>query len=215
MKYIKYLIALFIFIVMIRSCGNCGGSQKHEESQYSDYKAACEALDFEAAYKLVNVWNVYPESYWENPEKYDYVFNAEVTYLCSLKTEEANDRIFHILLELPLKGQTVGENTTYTGGTYYDVKEYIRYIQKINERCNLVLGKAILEGNKPLASNVLRLYKDDIVIIRDIEDTGVRNDNIYINSILETGHFTNAPKLAAQKKFEEAVTDGAFDENED
>ncbi len=79
----------------------------------------------------------------------------------------------------------------------------------------MVLGKAILEGNKPLASKVLRLYKDDIVIIRDIEDTGVRNDNIYINSILETGHFTNAPKLAAQKKFEEAVTDGAFDENED
>jgi hypothetical protein len=218
LKYLKYLIILIIIIALIRSCGNCGGSQQlynPEVSQYKDYKDACEALDFEAAYKLINVRDVYPEDYWYNQAKYDYVFNAEVTYLCGLKTKEANDRIVHILLELPSKGITVGENSTYSSEAYRDIKDYICYIQMINEKCDLILEKAIIEGNKPLALKILRLYKDNIIIIRVKEDIGVRDDNVYDNSIIETGRFTNAPKLAAQKKFEQAVADGAFDENED
>ena len=180
--------------------------------EYNNYKDACEALDFQAAYHYASDGMAeYPEDYWDGgsvyQDNFDYVFNAEITYLCGLKTKEADDRIIHVLLELPSHGDAVDENVKYSGTPYYRANMYIEYIRKFNERCDIILEKAMLEGNKTVASKVLRLYKKDIQILRNTKEDD--------EEIIQTGAFTDAPKLAAQKKFEEAVADGAFDEKED
>ena len=100
--------------------------------EYNNFKDACEALDFQAAYNLAGEGiDEYPEEYWHGSrDNFDYVFNAEITYLCGLKTKEADDRIIHVLLELPSHGDAVDENVKYSGTPYYRANMYKKLFWK-------------------------------------------------------------------------------------
>ena len=183
----------------------CGEAKKKTEvtgadgTVYISYQDACRALDFNAAYRFIEL-NEGTE------EDKDYVFNAEMLYLVSQNTEEASNRVLYLLAEYQIPGTPVSPEAKYGEDAYDDVKKYMEGISRYNNRCNSVLNLAISQGNEILARKVIELFKQNV----DVEFEWIGIGAIEISK----KGYNNTDKDAAKKRLEEAIKEGAFKKSE-
>lgn len=219
MKRISFLSLCCLAVIILSACGGISGSKS-----YATYQEACRANDYEAAFKFFDVLH---EKYVkalgddktfesseidEDRKEYysalDYIYKQEIMYLASIGDEASSNRIAFLLQEVPIEGNCNPGLTSWIGK---DEDAYIESIKHYNDLCNTALDLAISQGNKLLASKIIRLYKQNVDIIYG-DDTG----KIEVNgTIVDNTHFYfkfyDIDKEHAQTKFDEAVSSGAFD----
>lgn len=157
---------------------------------YDTYQEAVNSRDFESAHIILNKMldnyhnkEVTPYSdswlssnnrhYKEEAEKkemlkaykegVDFVFNAEVLYLCSLGDKESLDRIVFLLSELEIDGNPIPEGEYkgihFTSENEKKHSEYISSVSSFNSKCNKLIDLSIARHFYGLAERVIPLYK--------------------------------------------------------
>ncbi len=202
MNKIKNVIAIIACIGLVAACGGKSIPEENKDDstsntevssndkEYDSYQSACRNQDFEAAYEWIEKHN-------GSEEDKDYVFNAEMLYLTSLGTEEASNRIVYLLAEFKMSGTPVNEGNHY-GDQKEVAKNYIEGLLRHNRRCDNVLDMAIIQGNKALAKKIITMYQHDMT------DYYIGLGHTWIKG------FCWKSKKAAQKKFDDAVIEGVF-----
>lgn len=229
MKELKFLLVAVIGFAMVYVCAELSKSGSKDEIKfkvegaegktYDSYQSACNAGDFNAAREIIA--KMKEKTAAKAAE--EYVLNEEIQYLAALNDEQANTKTILILNQSidkgleAAEGACLGKNISQADLNYKDYedllpseiqsfKKYISWCGKHNMRCNTVLGIALATGNKSLAKSILHLFKDDpeLSLKNHVKsrDDGDRWD-VY-------AHYTNGSRVAAQKKYDEAVKAGAF-----
>ena len=208
---------------------------------YTSYRTACSNGDFDAAREYVEKMKeqlavVKAEGDYNEKEALsdlikeaeDYIENEEVQYLASLNEEQTNNRIILILNQRPIEGLEAAEKACLGKNVYKhdldmevsrlsndspeEVKNFKRYITwcgNHNSRCSSVLSIAIACGNQSLAQKIVHCFRPDpemqLVHCLPAKD---ENYEYYFDVY---AHYTKTSIDAAQKKYDEAVKSGAFD----
>lgn len=205
-----------------------------EGKTYNSYQSACSAGDFNAARDYIAkmkdkalTHERFSYKHFEESinEAEEYVINEELQYLASMNDEQANTKII-LVLNQPAdngfeaaEGACLGKRIQEEGlkessvSSLYPVtseiinfKKYIVWCGKHNTRCNTILGIAISIGNQSLAKKILHQFRSDpeLNLKNMVKDSGGwEYYDVY-------AHYTNGSRVAAQKKYDEAVKAGAF-----
>ena len=245
---LKLLAISCVCVLVMGACGS--GSNENDSTQEKklsakknyrdDYRKACEDLEFGEAHKILDkkrdyyvehglketAWGQYNTmtGYQEYVDADIFIFREEVTYLMSMDDPNVENRIFKLLMEMPMDGTLLDEGyqdydivSSPSNPTSRQAWTYYYCIKRYNEKCNIILDLSILFEKQSLAKKVLSYYKDNM----HIEDTGegkkitVRGKSIK----MEPPHYgiyvcyvwyDTADKDAAQKKYDEAVKNGLF-----
>ena len=176
---------------------------------YNSYQTACSKGDFDAARDYIGKLKeqlvvVKAEGDYSEIEAFSeliqeaesYVENEELQYLASLNDEQANNRIILILNQRPIEGLEAAEMAC------------LGWCGNHNSRCSNILGIAISCGNQSLAKKILHSFRSDPELELKLckkEKGDTDHYDVY-------AHYTNTTKEAAQKKYDEAVKSGAFNE---
>lgn len=195
---------------------------------YNSYQEAARAHDFESAHKILDKMlekyhnkrvKPYSDSWFSSNKRHrqdeaekkelleayqeavEYVFNAEVLYLCSLGDKGSLDRIIYLLSEIKIEGTPITENTAYDD--YYDIdyserenhQKYVSSVSAFNSKCEKLIDMAIANHNYYLAEKVLPVYKS-------IPDRLEKGKHII--------HYSNIDKEKAVEKINKAIDDGVF-----
>ncbi len=190
---------------------------------YDTYQEAARAHDFEAAHKILDKMledyrnkevTPYSDSWFasnkrhnkESQEKYEmekayeegveYVFDAELLYLCSLGDKESADRIVFLLSEIKVEGIPIpegekGESLARRSGN----DSYIWSASKYNKICDKVIDLAITNQSIQIIKAILPLYKSI--------PSEVSSDAAVV-------HHSYKDKDNAIKKINKAIDDGIF-----
>ena len=200
----KIIVLLTVFCVAVCTFSGCSCSSKKEDSsdiitikgadgkEYESYREACRAGDYDVAHKFVDKMKEEGKVYYEINEAEDYIFNYEVNTLISQNSKEANDRVVYLLNEFTI----IGERGPI-GIDHHDDTPYGKSCARFNKKCNKILDISISLKNQDMAKKIIPLYKEDEIL--------GSNGNYYIKA------YTYDTKEAAQKKYDEAVKNGAFD----
>jgi len=198
---------------------------------YYSYQSACNAGDFNAAREIIaKMEEKARNGYYSADEKEaieeaeDYVLNEEIQYLASMNDEQANTKILLIMNKSTDKdievaeGACLGKNI-HQGDIDGDLskspqeirsfRKYISWCANYNAKCNTVLRIAIATGNQSLSKKILHLFKNDPEIVLKNKRTDKDPDFIYPFWDVYA-HYTNGSRIAAKKKYDEAVKAGAF-----
>ena len=249
MKRLMILTICFLVMLVMGACGS--GSNKSnstkgtpsEKKNYGDnYKQACEDLEFGEAHKILDkkrnyyvdhgsgddkdVYDYYfKEGKWPGFQEYVdadvYIFREEVTYLMNIDDPNVENRIFKLLMEMPMDGTPLDEG--YHDDDIVEMEylpasrqawTYYYCIKRYNEKCNIILDLSILLGKQSMAKKVLSYYKDNMHI-----EKAYKGDKITVKGKpfkFEKSYscyvwYDTDDKAAAQKKYDEAVKNGAFE----
>ena len=230
----KYLVLVAIIscsLLFLSSCGSKSTLSKEKETfigsdgkEYTNYQEACRAQDFEVAFKFFDILhdkyvkalgddNTFESSEIDEERKeyysaLDYIYKQEIMYLASIGDEASSNRIAFLLQEVPVEGNCNPGLTSWIGK---DEDAYIEAIRHYNDLCNTALDLAISQGNKSLASKIIRLYKQNVEIIEGDNTGKVEVNGIIIDNTHFYFKFNDIDKEHAQTKFDEAASSGAFD----
>lgn len=205
-NYIKQGCSIIICVFITISVVKCFFSNPLEESNVSsEYiegcKSACNSDDFEEAHKyLTKILNDYEQSFITKRvfDTYHvisitgYVYEKEINFLFSKNDIMYHQRVIHLLKEFPIYGESVGDGMII-GSRCNEFNEYISWCAKYNEMCDHALDLAIIAQNMEVARNIVLLFK---------RMPGEDND---------TAKYSDAPQEEAQKKYQNAVENGTFD----
>ena len=198
-KIIAFLTIFSIAVLFFTGCGS--SSSKNEDSsdkitikgadgkEYESYREACRAGDFEAAHKFLDkMYKMREEGHHTYAEEAEnYIFNYEVNALISQNDKEANDRVIYLLNEFTIVGEREpGSNLSSTS--------YGTSCAEFNKKCDKILDISISLKNRDMAKKIIPLYKEDEKY----------DEKSYL-------YYTYEMKESAQKKYDEAVKNGAFD----
>ena len=160
------LIALFFLIItIVIKCEHKKTDEfnKLNSQLLAQCEAACDANDFEKAYNVLGTIRAsftHQETY--NKAK-KIIFEKEVTYLVSVNSEDASNRIAYLLTEnLQLSPRPMPEGT-YENLEVYELDNYNNEITKSNEFCNKIFHLAASQGNKYLCKKLLFFYREEAV----------------------------------------------------
>jgi len=226
MKRIIFLSLCCVAALSLTDCGSSSskdGEEKISETggnQKESYRDAVKNNDFETAHEILD--EIYDEflDTWESnynglsyyndlratielsATKYSlaasYVLCAEARYIISNYPNEALDRIAYLFNEIRIMGEKSDEY--HTGGSEECQQEcakvdcYKQTVKYNNELCDVVLNLALLHHNKQLAELALLYYREN-----GRESYG----DMY---------WSYDDKEAAQKKYDEAVANGTFND---
>lgn len=235
MKQINILALLFIITIIVACISKVNTSEMSvtgsDGAVYSSYQSACSKGDFDAARDYIaklkekNVV-VQAEGDYKEREAFEnliqeaesYVANEEIQYLASLNEEQANNRIILIINQRPVEGFEVAEMTCLGKDVYNsyidnwdgvdavdDFKKYITWCGNHNTTCSNVLNIAIACGNQSLAKKILHCFRKDPQFLRKEVKGHEDHFDVY-------AHYTSASKDSANKKYDDAVRSGAFNE---
>lgn len=228
MRTMKFLMFSYVAICMLMACGNKSNSSGPSEQSYRE---AVKNLDFDTARDILNSFR---EKYLEEQSKgsyderkaaegkyynaFDYIYKSEIQYLLSeLNDDECKDKILYILEEIPVEGEKFPEGlcdrwTTYRGGDNDEngihLDAYIVWTQHFNRLCSSILSSAINSKNQELSKLILMKFVDNVEVTEG--DDNVKVDGVRVD--IEHGYikYTTKDKDAAQKRYDDAVTSGAF-----
>lgn len=238
-EFKQFVVLTALCVLALSSLYSCqsSGNKKHASGPSADsYQQACEKHDFEKAHSILGqlrevfVNQGLPHSYYklvsdiygyQNYVDADiYIFREEAAYLMSLNDSNTQNRILKLIMETPLDGRQLDEGYC----DYYDAQEqsvtggekvwlYFYCLKRINQKCDIVLDLAILNGNQSLAKKVLSFYKDNMHI-----EAGSSGNKITVKGktiSVDGNHgyiwYDSADKDAAKKRYDEAVKNGVFD----
>lgn len=144
--------------------------------------------------------------------------------LASLNNEELSDFVINIISSQKIPGipSSIGLHKDYISSGYgkerhKDHWKYVEGLKEYHKICNKILDVAIGSGNNYLAQKILLCYKQNIealdggynmvdrvhVAYKAPDGTSVDVNQSYV-------WYTDEDKIAAQKKYDEAVRSGAF-----
>lgn len=196
---------------------------------YDTYQDAVNSRDFESAHIILNKMldnyhnkEVTPYSdswlsgndrhYKEKAEKkemlkaykegVDFVFNAEVLYLCSLGDKESLDRIVFLLSELEIEGSPIPEGEYkgihLTSESKIKHSEYISSVSSFNSKCNKLIDLSIARHFYGLVERIIPLYK---TIPDEIDPYSWGGKSM---------KYTDVDKEKAMEKVNNAIDSGVF-----
>lgn len=138
-----------------------------------------------------------------------------ISELTSLNQKEISDALINLISKMEIEGTRVPKgqhdgwerrsDSSYYRGDYFT---YIRSINNYNKACDNLLDIAINKGNDYVASNVLRMYKEDVYNLDG--GPGVKapdGTSVYEGFYI---YYTNDSRNNAQKRYREAKINGAF-----
>jgi hypothetical protein len=203
-------------VFLLTACGSSSskGEDKGEEEkitvtgadgkEYTSYQQACRVGDFEAAHKFLDfLHDNYVDGYGKADdyesyqvrdvrEKYHAALNAifkqEMMFLASDGSEQAADKVFYLLTEIPEEG------SAHPDGRYSWVKNredcdeakehvtYCKWVTNYNSLCTQILDLAISQENQYLAKKVIKMYKQNVIN----EEDAYREENSDDNKVKRT-----------------------------
>lgn len=231
---------LVVFLMMMLSVLLCSCGSKVEEitvkgadgTGYTSYRTACSNGDFDAAReyiekmkeqltkaKATNDAELSKALESSIAEAERYILDEELQYLASLNDEQANNRIILILNQQVVKGYETPDGSCLGKDVSEDMikyghvkeiksfKEYIKWCGAYNTKCNIMLDIAIACNNESLAKKLLVLIRKDPDLLKKNERKYHDGGAVYFDVY---AHYTTTSRDAAQKKYDEAVKNGAF-----
>ena len=194
----KIIVLLTVFSIAVLLFTGCGSSSKKEDftikgadgKEYESYREACRAGDFDVAHKFVDKLKEEGKDYYAIREAEDYIFNYEVNALISQNSEEANARVIYLLNEIKIDGSRSSIGQQEINGSVYG-----NSCGRYNVKCDKILEMSISLRNQDMARKILPMYKEDEIL----------------GALECVSAYTYDTKEAAQKKYDEAVKNGAFD----
>ena len=178
-KKIMFFSTLMLFLVSIFT--GCFRKTEDEKEKEEDayvlevtlaYKKACRKLDFLTAHEnLDKLQGIYlsSDNYWKGKrlekiylQAVDYIYTQELTYLFNSDESNISQQIIILLSDFPIIGTAPMEG--FAGGylSISDIEEIERYAKSValyNKVCNKVLDNCIEQGNKSLATKIVRRIK--------------------------------------------------------
>ena len=205
--------------------GSEGSEGSDKNTGYATYKEALANNDFEAAHKIIaqaeadlakcesaSSWDEIDEMKQKFANQYGFlayekdidnvkkeIFDKEIKYLAADGSSEACARLVFLFTDYEIEGDRLPSGLNY----YYDCDDnkYPNSVNNYNSKLNLVLDLAISQDNKELANKVIKLYKENMDILKEgIAPDGTeisRYSNCYVT-------YNYKDKEAAKKKYEEA-----------
>ena len=196
---------------------------------FETYQEAVKSRDFESAHIILNKMldnyhnkevTPYSDSWLSSNDRHykekaykeemlkaykegvDYVFNAEVLYLCSLGDKESLDRIVFLLSDFKIDGSPIPEGE-YNGlhlpsKSEKEHNEYISSVSYFNSKCNKLIDLSIARHFYGLAERVIPLYKS---IPDEIDPYSW--DKLVMK-------YSDVDKERAIEKINKAIDDGVF-----
>lgn len=198
---------------------------------FETYQEAVKSRDFESAHIILNKMldnyhnkevTPYSDSWLSSNDRHnrekaekeemlkaykegvDFVFNAEVLYLCSLGDKESLDRIVFLLSEFKIDGSPIPEGE-YKGlhlpsESKKEHNEYISSVSYFNSKCNKLIDLSIARHLYGLAERVIPLYKsipDEIdpyswdELVMKYSDVDKEKAKEKVNNAIDSGVFPN------------------------
>ena len=143
-----------------------------------------------------------------------------LTVLAALKTKELSDAIIKAISSIELSGTPLTRGL-HEYSAYSASNSYVESVLKYNKSCDKVLSVAINTGNNYLAQKSLLCFKQNMKsmkghssnMISDPDYKGIKaqdGSGVRVDGNHSYVWYTNEDKIAAQKKYDEAVRSGAF-----
>jgi hypothetical protein len=152
---------------------------EYEEKRMTDIAAECRSLvrqkDFVAAHEklaiLASDAEKVPSDYSHREFKikryedtFNYVFNEEALYLCSIGDNASIDRLTFLLASIPIKGVAITEGTEYKYESDFEIsvreehQQYINSTNSFNQKCDKLVDLGIAHHNYAIISpNLFRV----------------------------------------------------------
>jgi hypothetical protein len=233
MKMRMLFLPLMVIALVLSSCGNEKEKKEtplsdkkeiaktdDEESATADkdYRAACKRGDFETAHlilgELLEEYNsdIDCDKYYT---AFSYIYPREIQYILdNIEGDECVDKIIFLLTEIPITGtkpaegdhRDRGQLADYINSRFAEEGKYTEYVKNYNALCDNILALAINRKNQRLAKMVLLQYVENVTAIKkEIEDPNVNGNFSRVT-------YSNADKDKAQKKYDDALELGAFED---
>lgn len=226
--FILGCIVFIAFIMVLMPDEDKEKSIRYDD--YSSYQEAARAHDFEAAHKILDIMleryhNKEIEPYHDGwfadnskrekdkaekeemlkayQEGVEYVFDAEVLFLCSVGDKASIDRLAFLMSDLKIEGNPITDGANYKYHNRFnrldteDHEKYIASVSQFNNRCDKLIDLAITNRNIGLANRIVQLYKP-------IPNQIIEDDDEHVM------HYTNVDKERALEKVNKAIDDGVF-----
>lgn len=189
-KKIMFFSTLMLFLVSIfTGCSTGDEKDEKDEKEAEDayvlevtlaYKKACRELDFLTAHEnLDKLQEKYLscDNSWERQslqtkflQAVDYIYTQEITYLFNSDESNISQKITILLSDFPIIGTAPREGFTErylfsSSHEYQIIMEYAQSVALYNTVCNKVLDYCIEQGNKTLATKIVKKIKSVPYII--------------------------------------------------
>lgn len=203
MRKVLYLFCITCITMIITACGSSSndGTQDGDKSEFSTYKEALAANDFDAVYKILSQAETeiakcnsssdredFAERFGFNANGYELnkvkleVLKSELTFLVSQNNEELNDRIIFL----------INENN-----------ELLSEKGKHDEYCNHVATLAANQGNEELVKKIVEQFNDPFLILDNSAVSKFGKDkDFYVDmryELLKQGVEVSRPQLGMVK----------------
>ena len=218
----KRTTLLYLLCALLGICTLFGCSSKTKT-----YQEACEENDYVTAHqRLDELRSAFVDdmryfngvenstSYQEYISADNHIFNAELLYLLQYDDPTADNRILSLVTETPLDGSKPmkGINSYFLDDR---ILLYIDCVKRFNKKCDLVLDNAVICGRQSLASKVLALYKENILVFKGSSyigkgDITIDGETIHVDGDHSFVYYTLDDLDSARKRYEQAVNVGAF-----
>lgn len=216
---------IILFCIGIGVLMHCSTHKdEYEEKRMTDIAAECRSLamqkDFVAAHEKLGILasdaEKVPSDYSHREFKikryedtFNYVFNEEALYLCSIGDNASIDRLTFFLASIPIKGVAITEGTEYKYESDFEIsvreehQQYINSTNSFNQKCDKLVDLGIAHHNYAIISRVLPLYKN----VPDVLSDKYGDDGW---GVIHKISFSDISKQNAKKKVNKAIKDGVF-----
>jgi hypothetical protein len=180
-KKIMFFSTLMLFLVSIfTGCSTGDEKDEKDEEEAEDayilevtlaYKKACREFDFLTAHenldKLLEKYLSCGYGYRGGErletkflQAVDYIYTQELTYLFNSDEPDISQKIIILLSDFPIIGTAPREGFRRIGDSdLYKSNVYARTVSLYNTVCNKVLDYCIEQGNKTLATKIVKKIK--------------------------------------------------------
>lgn len=222
-KKIMFFSTLMLFLVSIFT--GCSTGDEKDEKEAEDayvlevtlaYKKACRELDFLTAHEnLDKLQEKYLscDSYSECKiletkffQAVDYIYTQELTYLFNSDESNISQQIIILLSDFPIIGTAPREG--FFAGNYLssseedEIEVYAKTVSLYNTVCNKALDYCIEQGNKTLATKIVKKIKSVPYIIEG--SRGDVKEGIKFHESTSYIKYDKRPIQETQKKYNSA-----------
>ncbi len=221
-KKIMFFSTLMLFLVSIfTGCSTGDEKDEKDEEEAEDayilevtlaYKKACRELDFLTAHEnLDKLQEKYLSDGSFNEQKYfqavDYIYTQELTYLFNSDESNISQKIIILLSDFPIIGTAPREGFTEDllyryHPEYYKIMAYAESVALYNTVCNKALDYCIEQGNKTLATKIVKKIKSVPYIIEG--SRGDVKEGIKFHESTSYIKYDKRPIQETQKKYNSA-----------
>ena len=223
-KKIMFFSTLMLFLVSIfTGCSTGDEKDEKDEEEAEDayvlevtlaYKKACREFDFLTAHenldKLQEKYLSLSSSYSQEDfgpiylQAVDYIYTQELTYLFNSDESNISQKLTMLLSDFPIIGIEPREGFAKLTwhSDKYEIESYAKTVSLYNTVCNKVLDYCIEQGNKTLATKIVKKIKSVPYIIEGYR--GDVKEGIKFHESTSYIKYDKRPIQETQKKYNSA-----------